>query len=73
MAEVILGLQEEGAIKVKEYLDIDEDGDFGVSLDVGLQVERISASVIEKFIDQFTTDKLVLDETLYSFQLDEED
>jgi hypothetical protein len=73
MAEVILGLQEEGAIKVKEYLDIDEDGDFGVSLDVGLQVERITASVIEKFIDQFTTSKLVLDETLYSFQLDEED
>jgi hypothetical protein len=73
MAEVILGLQEEGAIKVKEYLDIDEDGDFGVSLDVGLLVERITASVIEKFIDQFTTSKLVLDETLYSFQLDEED
>lgn len=73
MAEVILGLQEEGAIKVKEYLDIDADGDFGVSLDVGLQVERITPSVIEKFIDQFTTDKLVLDDTLYSFQLDEED
>ena len=73
MAEVILGLQEEGAVKVKEYLDIDEDGDFGVSLDVGLQVERITASVIEKFIDQFTTDKLVLDDTLYSFQLAEED
>ncbi len=73
MAEVILGLQEEGAIKVKEYLDIDEDGDFGVSLDVGLQVERITTLVLEKFIDQFTKDKLVLDDTLYSFQLADED
>ncbi|MCX8490156.1 MAG: hypothetical protein ORN54_03735 [Cyclobacteriaceae bacterium] len=73
LAEVILGLQEEGAIKVKEYLDIDEDGDFGVSLDVGLQIERITPLVIEQFIDQFTNDKLLLDDTLYSFQLDEED
>jgi hypothetical protein len=73
MAEVILGLQEEGGIKVREYLDVDEDGDFGVSLDAGLQVERITPLVISKFIEQFTTDKLVLDDTLYSFQLAEEE
>jgi hypothetical protein len=71
MAEVVLGLQEEGSVKVKEHIELGEDGDFGVSLDVGLQVERITSAVIERFIDQFTTGKLVLDDTLYSFQLDE--
>ncbi len=75
MADVISELQEEGAIKVQEHIDINQEADFGIGLDVGLMVERISPEIIEKFVRQFNDDTLQLDETFYSFQLaaDEEE
>jgi hypothetical protein len=39
-----------------------------VSLDVGLHVERITAVTMEKFVREFNAGALKLDETLYSFQ-----
>jgi hypothetical protein len=71
MAEVILELQDEGAIKVKEHIEIELDPDFGVRLDGALQVDKVTAAVVERFIEQFNSDKLFLDDTLYSFQADE--
>lgn len=68
MAEVMMELEEEEAIKVKEHVDMDEHADFGISLDVGLHVEKITSKEIQKFIKDFNEDNLVLDETLYSFQ-----
>lgn len=68
MAEVIMELEEEETVKVKEHVDIDERVDFGVALDIGIHVETITPTVIENFISQFTSDTLKLDETLYSFQ-----
>jgi len=68
MAEVIMELEEEEAVKVKEHVDLDTRVDFGISLDIGLHVEKITPSVVEKFIKDFNDDALVLDTTLYSFQ-----
>jgi hypothetical protein len=68
MAEVIMELEEDESVKVKEHVDYDTRVDFGVALDIGLHVEKITPAVIEKFIRDFTNDTLALDETLYSFQ-----
>lgn len=68
MAEVIMELEEEETVKVKEHVDLDTHVDFGVALDIGLHIERITPEVIQKFIHDFTNDTLILDTTLYSFQ-----
>jgi hypothetical protein len=68
MAEVIMELEEDGQIKVKEHVDLDRHVDFGIALDIGLHVETITPAVIEKFIRDFNEDTLTLDPTLYSFQ-----
>jgi hypothetical protein len=73
MAEVIMELEEEEAVKVKEHVDLDENAEFGISLDVGLHVDKVTTQVIEKFIAAFNADKLDLDETLYSFQTQDEE
>lgn len=73
MAEVILELEEEDAIKVKEHVEIDSNSEFGVSLDVGLQVEKITPKIIEKFIKDYNEDCLKLDDTLYSFQTQDQE
>lgn len=73
MAEVIMTLEEEEAVKVKEHVDMDSNADFGVSLDVGLHVEKITPKVIEKFIKDFNEDNLKLDDTLYSFQTQDQE
>lgn len=72
MAEVIMELEEEEAVKVKEHVDLDPHAEFGVSLDAGLHVEKITPKVIEKFIKDFNEDSLQLDSTLYSFQTQDE-
>ena len=69
MAEVIMELEEEEAVKVKEHVDLDVNTDFGVSLDVGLHVEKITPKVIEKFIKDFNEDNLRLDDTFIPFKL----
>ncbi|MCZ8355912.1 MAG: hypothetical protein O9340_14320 [Cyclobacteriaceae bacterium] len=71
MAEVIMELEEEGAVKVKEHIDKDIHVDFGIALDIGLHVEEISDTVIEKFIEEYNKGTLQLDETLYTFQMKE--
>ncbi|MEP6734835.1 MAG: hypothetical protein ABJA70_04910 [Chryseolinea sp.] len=67
MAEVILELEEEETIKVKEHVDQDLSADFGISLDVGLNRDKISDTVISKFVLDFNSDTISLDDTLYSF------
>lgn len=72
MAGVILELEEEDQVKVREHIEIDPKIDFGIGLDAGLNVEKITAKVIEKFIRDFNEDSVTLDETLYSFQTEDE-
>jgi len=73
MAEIIVELQEEGEVRVKEHVDMDDHLDFGVGLNIGLHVEKITSKTIEKFITEFNRDSLVLDDTLYSFQTQQEE
>jgi len=72
MAEVIMELEEDEAVKVKEHIEIDDKADLGIGLDVGLHVSEITPDVINKFIRNFNDDTLQLDETLYSFQTQDE-
>lgn len=73
MAEVILELEEDEAIKVTEHVDLDTTHPVGIGLDVGLQLEKITSETLDKFIKDFNSDTLELDETLYSFSTATED
>jgi hypothetical protein len=73
MAEVILELEEDDAVKVKEHVEIDSNSEFGIALDVGLQAEKVTPKIIEKFIKDYNEDNLKLDETLYSFQTQDQE
>lgn len=73
LTEVMDELEEEEAVKVREHIELDENLDFGIGLDAGLNKESITHDVIEAFIKDFNDDSLKLDETYYSFQFDGED
>lgn len=73
MTEVMDELEEEEAVKVKEHVDIDPNIDYGIGLDAGLHVDKITPEVIEKFIKDFNNDELKLDPTHYCFQFEEEE
>lgn len=73
MAEVIMELEEDEAVKVQEHVDLDADSEFGVSLDVGLHREKITSEVIQRFIKDFNEGTLSLDQTFYSFQTEDEE
>ena len=73
MAEVMMELEEEEAVKVQEHLYLDPNVDFGVGLDAGLHVDEITPAVISKFVKDYNEDKIELDETLYTFEEEEED
>lgn len=72
MAEVIMELEEEEQVKVKEHVDIDANLDFEIGIDAGLHVDQITPKVIEKFITEFNEDTLQLDDSLYSFQTEDQ-
>lgn len=67
MAEVMADLEDEEAVKVQEHVEIDENVDFGVALDIGLNIEKVTVKVINRFIKDFNKDTLSLDTTMYSF------
>lgn len=68
MAEVIMELEEEDSVKVKEHVELDLNHEFGIGLDAGLHVEKITPQIIERFIRDFNDDTLSLDDAMYSFQ-----
>lgn len=75
-ASIIMELQEDDEVKVKETIQFDADFDYGVGLEAMLNVEEVTEEVITKFISEFNAGTLRLDENLYSFELpdaDEED
>lgn len=73
IAEVIMELEEEEEVKVKEHVELDPHVDFGIGIDAGLNVEQVDDHVISKFVKEFNDDQLKLDETLYSYQSQDEE
>jgi hypothetical protein len=71
LTELIEEIEETEAVKVQEHIEIDHEFEYGISLDVCLNVEEISEEVIEDFIAQFNSNTLKLDKTMYSFTNDE--
>lgn len=68
MTELILELEDEGEVKVKEHVDVDTSVDFGISLDIGLNVIEVSDDVIADFVKDYKANTLKLDDTLYAFE-----
>ncbi len=73
ITEIIMEIEEEESVKVQEFVDVDTNHDYGIGLDAALNVEFIDENVISKFVKDFNDDSLVLDDTLYSFESEEED
>ncbi|WP_394990281.1 hypothetical protein [Emticicia sp.] len=73
LEEIIEELEEEEVIKVSEFVEVEKDFEYGIGLDIALNVEEIDAKVITKFINDFNAGKLELDQTLYSFTSEEEE
>ncbi len=72
-AELMDELEESEAVKVQEYVHADTDFDYGYALEVCLNEEEVTGSLIEKFVRDFNSGSLKLDETLYTFHHDDED
>ncbi len=73
ITEIIMEIEEEETVKVQEFIDIDTNHDYGIGLDAALNVETISELVISKFVQEFNEDTIVLDDTLYTFQTEEDE
>ena len=73
MAEVMMDLEEEESIKVQEHIEIDPNVNYGIGLDIGLNVSEVTPKVLDKFIREFNDDTIKLDPNLYSFQSEEDD
>ena len=73
MAEVMMELEEEGEVKVHEFVDLDPNVDFGIGIDAALNVDQIDEKVITKFVNDYNEDSLQLDDTLYTFMMEDEE
>jgi hypothetical protein len=73
ITEIIMEMEEEESVKVQEFIDIDTNHDYGIGLDAALNVEEIDDKVISKFVKEFNDDTIVLDDTLYSFQTEDDE
>jgi hypothetical protein len=73
MDMLLAELEEDDAVRVQEFVDVNDEVEFGVGLDVCLNVEDISDEIITRFVQDFNSGKLVLDETEYSFAYNDEE
>ncbi len=73
ITELIEEIEENEEVKVTESIEIDYDFEYGIGLDVCLNVEEIDDDVVENFISDFKAGTLKLDDTLYSFHSTEEE
>lgn len=73
ITEMIMEMEEEETVKVQEFIDIDTNHDYGVGLDAALNLEEINEDAISKFVKEFNDDTIVLDDTMYSFQTEDDE
>jgi hypothetical protein len=73
LEEIMEELEEEETIKVAEFVDVDPEFEFGVGLEIALNLTEITIEDIETFIEEFNAGTISLDKTMYSFKNDFED
>ena len=73
LTEFIEEIEEGEEITVREHVEIDDQFEYGVGLEVGLNKTEIDEEVISDFIKAFTAGNVELDPTLYSFTGSEEE
>jgi hypothetical protein len=73
LTEIMETIEEEEEIKVKEEIEVDENFEYGLGLEVRLNVDEITEDIIENFIKKFNAGNLDLDPTLYSFITEDDD
>jgi hypothetical protein len=68
-------IESEDEVAVIERIEIDESAEYGVGLDVTLNLDEVNEAVIEKFVAEFNANTLELDDTEFSFShaADEDD
>jgi hypothetical protein len=66
-------LEESGEAKVAESLTFDNNFDYGIGLEVYLNVSEISDEAIIQFIQNFNSGNLVLDPTRFAFEAEEDE
>lgn len=72
ITEIIMEIEEEEEVKVQEFIDLDTNHDYGIGLDAALNLEYIDDKTITKFVREFNDDSIVLDDTFYAYQSEEE-
>lgn len=73
ITEIIETLEEDEEVKVSEHIEIDTEFEYGIGIEVSLNVEKITEDVIEDFVKKFNSNTLKLDNTLYSFVTEDEE
>ncbi len=66
-------IEESGEARVAESLEYDHRFDYGIGLEVYLNVPEITEQVIRMFIANFNSGNLSLDPTRYAFESDEDE
>ena len=73
ITELIEEIEENEEVKLSEHLETDEDFEYGIGLDVCLNVDEINDKIVTKFVDEYLAGTIKLDQTMYSFKTDYED
>jgi len=73
ITELIEEIEENEEVKLSEHLEIDEKFEFGIGLEVCLNVDEVDDAVVTKFVDEYLAGIIKLDLTMYSFKSEYED
>ena len=73
ITELIEEIEENEEVKLSEHLEIDEKFEFGIGLDVCLNVDEVDDAIVTKFVDEYLAGTIKLDQTMYSFKSEYED
>ncbi len=71
LEEMLDELSEDEEFGVQEFVEIGQETPDGVQLNACLNVAEITKDVVAKFVNDFNSGKLELDQTVYSFSIDE--
>jgi hypothetical protein len=73
ITELIEEIEENEEVKLSEHLEVDENFEFGIGLDICLNVDEVDDAVVTKFVDEYLAGTIKLDPTMYSFKSEYED